>query len=113
MASPVKYQRREMPHPPVADAGMGGMVTSRPVAEMFVVRSPLGAWTASGGDGTATDGDGHHDGKVTIATGRLLPVGDTPPGPPSVLPGDIVFAIDPTWMEFSVVRIAKGAGHAP
>jgi hypothetical protein len=80
------------------DAGRG-------LLEALLVRPHVGAWTATAGDGGASDADGQVDGRVSIDTSRMQPLGQSPPAPQVVTPGDTVVLIDPLDMEVFVSAV--------
>lgn len=112
VASPAPRGWQWMPKNVIAQPETASVVVPNSIADVFVVRPPLGIWTAEGGDGRAGDDDGKLDGKVTFTLRNLTPVGSTPPGPAVLAPGDTVFIVQPGWMSYQVFQIPAGGGNA-
>ena len=101
-----------MQKPPIAIPETPSVSVIDGIADVFVIRAPLGIWTGEGADGRASDGDGAINGKVTFNLRNLTPIESTPPGPSVLAPGDIVFTVEPGWMSYQVLQIPMGDGNA-
>ena len=75
--------------------------------ELLLLRPGAGAWRLSLHDGGIADADGMDDGQLTAALADLEPVGAAPPAPESILPGDLVVAIDPATLELFTLTVPQ------
>jgi hypothetical protein len=72
--------------------------------------APAGVWALTLEDGSNFDLDGERDGSFEVTLSDWWPVGDGPEPPEEVQAGDLIFVIEPTTLEFSVVRfVGRGA----
>lgn len=111
IASPALRAWRLMQEPPVAEPETPSVAVIDTIADVFIVHAPLGIWTGEGVDGRAGDDDGVVNGKVTFKLRNLTPIESTPPGPAVLVPGDIIFTVQPAWMSYQVLQIPKGNGN--
>jgi len=109
IASPPGFSPRRMPTPPTAIAPDGRHIRDdRPLINVFVGRKGAGAWLARAADGADADADGPKNGRVSAALERLAALGETAAAPQKLTPGDIVFVVDPRFMEFWSTEIQPG-----
>jgi hypothetical protein len=81
-------------------------VSSRESVEILCVRPDVGAWALSNGDGGENDRDGVVNGSTTTYAGAMKPLGGSPAAPATLLPHDIIIAVDPESMTFVSTEIA-------
>lgn len=105
VATPPRYAPRQMSRQPVAVGKAPAITISKQYVYLCVIRSPLGAWTGTAIDGRPTDSDQLSNATVSVSLSGLAAVDDTPAAPSLFLSGDIVFTIDPAWLQYAVVRI--------
>lgn len=75
---------------------------------VFLVRPSVGMWSERMMDGHMNDDDKTINGSVSGSFGDLQPVaGTTAPAPDHLLPGDVLFVVDPYTLEFAVSRQGK------
>ena len=70
-------------------------------------RESAGVWTLTLEDGSRLDLDGARDGSFEVAFASWRPVGSgeaAPEPPEEIQPGDLVFVVEPTTLEYSVLR---------
>ena len=94
------------------NAAAGGVETIRDVrglVDLLVVRPQAGAWGARVGDGGPDDED-PAPGKLATTLAHLHPVGASPSPPASFRAGDVVVAIDPNRLSFSVWHLGQAPG---
>lgn len=113
VATPPGYRAVTMHVAPSITSNLDVLNTFRPLSFIFVAHAPLGAWETFAGDGSASDDDKRADGKVTAALHRFTPIGDSPPSPAHLTPGDIVLTVDPSSMTYAAFRVPKGGSGAP
>lgn len=80
-------------------------VSSRESVEILCVRPGVGAWALSNGDGGENDSDGAVNGSTMTYADAMKPLGDSPAAPASLLPHDIIIAVDPESMTFVSTEI--------
>jgi hypothetical protein len=74
----------------------------------------VGAWRLLLGDGARWDGDGTVNGRVRLTPALMQPLGDSPPPPERLRPGDVLIAIDSRTLEVYATTLARrGAGEEP
>jgi hypothetical protein len=67
-----------------------------------------GAWGLTVVDGAPEDRDGAPDGGVAAAFEEARPLGESPPAPGELRPGDVVLGIDPRTYEVFALRLPGG-----
>jgi len=77
----------------------------RAYLDVLLVRPGVGCWTVSLGDGGVTDLDGRPDGFVKADFSRMVPLGSSPASPEDAKGKDLVFAVDPETLQFSVSKL--------
>jgi hypothetical protein len=77
----------------------------RAYLDVLLVRPGVGCWTVSLGDGGVTDSDGRPDGFVKADFSRMVPLGTSPASPEDGKGKDLVFAVDPETLQFSVSKL--------
>ena len=112
IATPPGYQPKTMRLPVTAAPDLESLTAFRPMAFVFVVHSPLGAWERAAGDGTESDDGARGDSQIKVFLRSFTPIGDSPPAPAHLTPRDIVLAVDPLWMELFALRIPNGGNGA-
>jgi hypothetical protein len=75
--------------------------------EVLWVRSGVGAWQASVGDGGASDADNTVDGHLSIAPEQMEALGASPPPPAHYLPTDTLILVDPDTMELFTIPVSR------
>jgi hypothetical protein len=75
------------------------------VYDLFIVRKSTGAWVSRAGDGAGGDEDGLSDGIVSIDPSKLKSVGATRVDLTSLERSDLIVAIDPESLDFSIIAI--------
>jgi hypothetical protein len=81
-------------------------VSARESVEILCVRPNVGAWALSNGDGGENDRDGVVNGSTMTYAGAMKPLGGSPAAPATLLPDDIIIAVDPESMTFVSTEIA-------
>lgn len=66
-----------------------------------------GAWRLLLGDGARWDGDGVENGRVRLTPALMQPLGDSPPPPDRLRPGDVLVAIDSRTLEVYATTLAR------
>lgn len=100
VSAPPGFIAHRLPIPTDALEPAGRSVSSiRSMLDVFVARRGVGAWHAHVTDSGASDRDARL-GHVTFDIQPMTPVGATPPGPPHLIPGDIVMVVDVAWFQF-------------
>ncbi len=111
-AAPGRFPLKSMPlphggvtrasngQPRLIDAGRGFL-------EALLVKPHVGAWVMSAGDGSRVDADGQVDGRVSIDPSQMQPLGQSPPAPHVVTPGDTLILIDPYAMEIFASEVRQ------
>jgi hypothetical protein len=112
IATPPGYHAVPMRTLPVVNSDSDTITAFRPLSFVFVAHAPDGAWETFSGDGSASDDGGRGDGRVAATLRRLTPIGDSPPSPAHLVPGDVVMTIDPYSMAFAAFRVPKGGSGA-
>ncbi|HEX2162491.1 MAG TPA: hypothetical protein VHM02_00940 [Thermoanaerobaculia bacterium] len=74
-------------------------------AEGEVSVEPVGAWAGRAFDGSARDGDERQDRRLSVRLDLLEPLGDSPPPPEEVAPGDVLVGIDTETLEVYTFRL--------
>lgn len=69
------------------------------------VVEPIGAWAGRVFDGSARDGDELEDRRLSVRLDLLEPLGDSPPPPEEVAPGDVLVGIDTETLEIYTFRV--------
>lgn len=92
---------------PAADRKEARLVAVREFVAFIVVRPRVGAWSVIVDDGTTSDGDLLDDGNATALLSKLRPLGDSPPPPAALTPGDTVVAIDLRTLEVFDRRLTE------
>jgi hypothetical protein len=67
-----------------------------------------GVWALTVFDGSPGDRDGAADGGVAAALDEARPLGESPPPPEQMLPGDVVLVVDPRTYQVFSVRLPGG-----
>jgi len=96
--------------------GLGAELQSledqRLLLELFLVRAgagaDAGAWGISLADGGPGDDDRSQNRSIRAATLDFSPVGDSPPPPERLAPGDLLVGFDPDTLELYAVRLPGG-----
>lgn len=97
---------------PTTAVGVGDdlsrVVVDRAGFDAVVVRRHVGAWKAhSSSDNTARAN------RAIVTLDALRGVGKTPPGPPKLIPGDLLILCNTDWMEVTVFEVpTPGGSHA-
>lgn len=89
--------------------GLSGILDARMLhAEMVIARAHAGAWRLVAADGSATDADRNHNGKLSLNFGDAVAVPGTKEAAPKRLKkDDLIFVIDPERMELFVAQVTK------
>lgn len=88
-------------------AGSEALKEPRAFLEILLVRPGGGAWSASVGDGGASDADGQTNGVIVLPYANLLPIFDSGIAPTELAIGDRIVAIDPGRMELLLGQAGK------
>lgn len=105
-AAPAGFPLREAELPPRAiPAALNRLDLERKLVHLLLVRPKTGAWGLRVGDGGASDDDGRADGTLRARLGRFWSVGDTPPPPERLAPGDVLLVIDQETLEHIALRL--------
>jgi hypothetical protein len=91
-----------------SDGQVRALTLQRSSVFVFLVRPSVGMWSARLLDGRMNDDDKTINGTVTGAFENLQRVAGTePPAPDHLVPGDVVFVVDPYSLDYAVTRHAK------
>jgi len=90
------------------DGQVRGLTLQRSSVFVFLVRPAVGMWSLRLVDGRMNDDDKTFNGMVSVAFQELQPAAGTiPPAPDHLVPGDVLFVVDPYSLDYAVTRQAK------
>lgn len=121
LASPPEgpgLRRVDFPRPGLGNAGafledwreLLDVLLVRPAAAVPEGHDPaaeVGAWRLLLGDGARWDGDGEVNARVRLTPALMQPLGDSPPAPERLRPGDVLVAIDSRTLEVYATTLAR------
>jgi hypothetical protein len=114
LGAPEGSELREIPFPAAAlAADLRALQGRYESLDVLVVRpgaagsEGLGAWGLFVADGGERDGDGRQDRRLRASLSQLLPLGDSPAPPESLVEGDVVVAVDSETLQVFAARLAR------
>lgn len=108
VAVPEGFPRRELAQAPrTAPATLDRVEVDLLMVDALLIRPWIGAWGRRAGDGGASDADGETNGTIRTALAGMWSVGDSPPVPETLAPGDVLAVIDPHDLGVAVMRLGS------
>ncbi len=108
VAAPAGYELRRADLPERAlPAELAHFELDRPFVYAVLVRPKVGAWRLRAGDGGEADEDGAPDGTLRARLQALESLGESPPPPEKLAPGDLLLVVDPNEMEILTAELGR------